>query len=96
MVSRRLSLILFSILFLTLSCSLITQRRMPPGRDFAEKLTGMLSTADPGASWSVEIRDLGDNATLFQYNSSRSLIPASNVKLFTTAAALEALVRLRW
>ena len=91
MVSRRLSLILFSILFLTLSCSLITQRRMPPGRDFAEKLTGMLSTADPGASWSVEIRDLGDNATLFQYNSSRSLIPASNVKLFTTAAALEAL-----
>jgi D-alanyl-D-alanine carboxypeptidase/D-alanyl-D-alanine-endopeptidase (penicillin-binding protein 4) len=41
-----------------------------------------------GDAWSVLAVSLDNGDTLFAHNAERSLAPASNVKLFTTAAAL--------
>ncbi|MCX9151085.1 D-alanyl-D-alanine carboxypeptidase/D-alanyl-D-alanine-endopeptidase [Pseudomonas sp. TB1-B1] len=50
--------------------------------------------ADPalnGATVSLMVRDARSGATLYQYNPRTRLVPASNLKLLTTAAAMEVL-----
>lgn len=41
--------------------------------------------------WGVDVRSLEDGRTLYQRNADRLFVPASNMKLLTGAAALEAL-----
>ncbi len=41
--------------------------------------------------WSVEFYDLDTGDILFEYNRNKNLLPASNLKLITTAAALKIL-----
>lgn len=43
------------------------------------------------AKWGILIESLANKTTLYSHNANTSLIPASNVKLFTTAAALQTL-----
>jgi D-alanyl-D-alanine carboxypeptidase/D-alanyl-D-alanine-endopeptidase (penicillin-binding protein 4) len=43
------------------------------------------------ASLGIKVLNLKTNKTLFKLNSDKSLVPASNMKLLTTAAALEVL-----
>lgn len=40
------------------------------------------------ADWGIEVLSLDDNLILYAHNSNQPMIPASNVKLFTTAAAM--------
>lgn len=50
--------------------------------------------ADPalqGATVSLTVRDLRSGRTLYQHNAQTRLTPASNLKLFTTAAAMDVL-----
>ncbi|MCK4981041.1 MAG: D-alanyl-D-alanine carboxypeptidase/D-alanyl-D-alanine-endopeptidase, partial [Candidatus Delongbacteria bacterium] len=48
--------------------------------------------ADPRSGmWSVMFYDLDNNISLFQYNKNKNLLPASNLKVVTTAAALKVL-----
>jgi D-alanyl-D-alanine carboxypeptidase/D-alanyl-D-alanine-endopeptidase (penicillin-binding protein 4) len=50
--------------------------------------------ADPalsGATVSLMVRDAGSGRTLYQHNPRTRLIPASNLKLLTTAAAMDVL-----
>jgi D-alanyl-D-alanine carboxypeptidase/D-alanyl-D-alanine-endopeptidase (penicillin-binding protein 4) len=50
--------------------------------------------ADPalnGATVSLMVRDARSGSTLYQHNSRTRLIPASNLKLLTTAAAMDVL-----
>ena len=50
--------------------------------------------ADPalhGASVSLMVRDASSGATLYQHNPRTRLVPASNLKLLTTAAAMDVL-----
>ncbi|MDB9311870.1 D-alanyl-D-alanine carboxypeptidase [Spirulina sp. CS-785/01] len=42
-----------------------------------------------GARWGVHIESVEQNRVLYTYNTNLPLIPASNNKLFTTAAALQ-------
>jgi len=44
-----------------------------------------------GSMWGVEIRNLQTGEILHRRNASTTFVPASNVKLFTTAAALDQL-----
>ncbi|MEL6384540.1 MAG: D-alanyl-D-alanine carboxypeptidase [Cyanobacteria bacterium J06626_18] len=41
-----------------------------------------------GASWGISIKPLSDDTVLYAYHSEDLLIPASNIKLITTGAAL--------
>lgn len=42
-----------------------------------------------GGKWGILVQTLYDGKTLYEYNPDQYLIPASNIKLFTTAAALQ-------
>ncbi len=44
-----------------------------------------------GGVWSVKVVDLAQGRTLFSRNAEINLLPASNAKMYTTAAALEQL-----
>jgi serine-type D-Ala-D-Ala carboxypeptidase/endopeptidase (penicillin-binding protein 4) len=47
---------------------------------------------DPrSGAWSVEFYDMDKKETLFDYNKNKNLLPASNLKIVTTAAALKVL-----
>lgn len=41
------------------------------------------------ANWGIMVASLSDGSVFYSHNASQSFIPASNVKLFTTAAALQ-------
>ncbi|WP_412060246.1 D-alanyl-D-alanine carboxypeptidase/D-alanyl-D-alanine-endopeptidase [Rubrivirga sp. IMCC45206] len=52
----------------------------------------ILNDADlPSAIWGIEIRDARDGRLVLSRNGDKNLLPASNLKLFTTAAALDRL-----
>ena len=62
----------------------------------ADTLSGDLETilSDPheqGAEYALTVRDLDTGTTLFDENGSTRLLPASNAKLYTSAAALDVL-----
>lgn len=58
---------------------------------FAQDLTSILNSApNQEALWSVTVRE-ADGSILEEYNSDKLIIPASNQKLFTTAAVLDGL-----
>jgi serine-type D-Ala-D-Ala carboxypeptidase/endopeptidase (penicillin-binding protein 4) len=62
-----------------------------PGGDLAARLAGALSTpALRGARVAALVVDRDSGATLFSLNPDRSMVPASNQKLFTAVAALHA------
>ncbi|NCO74896.1 MAG: peptidase S13 [Cyanobacteria bacterium] len=44
-----------------------------------------------GGSWGILVERLSDGETIYQYNADRGFIPASNMKILTTAAALQRL-----
>ncbi len=45
----------------------------------------------PSAIWGIYVRDLQTGRVVFSRNADKNLIPASNLKLFTSATALDAL-----
>ncbi len=51
---------------------------------------GILTDKNSG-NWSIEFFDLDNDTTIFEYNKDRNLLPASNLKVITTAAALKIL-----
>lgn len=54
-------------------------------------INNMINKVDPSINISMSVVDLNTGEILFQRNSDRALIPASNMKLFSEAAALLAL-----
>lgn len=48
----------------------------------------LINQVDPGINIGVEVVDLTTGATLYRHNPERSFVPASNMKLFSDAAAL--------
>jgi serine-type D-Ala-D-Ala carboxypeptidase/endopeptidase (penicillin-binding protein 4) len=66
-------------------------------------LSNLSSTLDPivnaptfaKGKWGVLVQSLATGQTLYQHNAEQSLIPASNIKLLTTAAAVQNVPRLQ-
>lgn len=44
-----------------------------------------------GGGWGILVEKLSDGETIYNYNADRKFIPASNMKILTTAAALQRL-----
>lgn len=62
------------------------------GQRLTEAITDTIETETfAGAFWGVHIVNLRTGTVLYSRNADRNFVPASNVKLFTTAAALEQL-----
>jgi D-alanyl-D-alanine carboxypeptidase/D-alanyl-D-alanine-endopeptidase (penicillin-binding protein 4) len=55
-----------------------------------EEITRLIETAPAarGASWGIQVVDLGSGQTLYARDGGRLFVPASNAKLFTLALAL--------
>lgn len=67
-----------------------------PGEASAEQLGSDIRSifeeeAFANAWWGAAVVNLNDGSTLFSHYADRSFVPASNTKLFTTAAALDIL-----
>ncbi len=45
----------------------------------------------PAAHWGIYVRDLNNDRTVYSHNGNRLFLPASNLKLLTTAVALDVL-----
>ncbi len=50
---------------------------------------GKIIEPQAGGDYSIQVVDPGSGATVYSYNAKKLLIPASNMKLITTAAALK-------
>ncbi len=89
---RRLRTIAFTGLLLWL-CNLTAAaaQRGHHGEDkqLAKRVDAILARPDVARGfWGVEIEDLDTGRTVYSYDADRLFTPASNTKLFTTAAAL--------
>ncbi|PSQ97287.1 MAG: D-alanyl-D-alanine carboxypeptidase/D-alanyl-D-alanine-endopeptidase [Bacteroidetes bacterium SW_9_63_38] len=62
------------------------------GERLAEAITDTIETKTfVGAFWGIHVVNLRSGAVLYSRNADKNFVPASNVKLFTTAAGLERL-----
>ena len=64
-------------------------KKPAPKKDLAKEITAVITqTPLDRAHWGIDVVDLDTGKTLFSQNAEQLFLPASNAKLFTTAAAL--------
>ncbi len=82
-------------LLLLLTCSLAASASEPPPVEstaITQRVEAILEqTAAQKAYWGIKIYDLENRTTVYERNSGRLFLPASNVKLFSSALALQRL-----
>ena len=97
MIKNTILFTLIAILLFSCSKTVIKEVHIRPTIQFNDIDASKLPTefnvmADPRSGmWSVMFYDLDNNISLFEYNKNKNLLPASNLKLVTTAAALKVL-----
>ena len=90
MMNRRIHILLIAGIFLYIGCSdIFISKKEKHNLEFIAALDSIISNIGENAVWSVSIEDVDSGGIIFRKNPSRNLIPASNVKLFTTSAALK-------
>jgi hypothetical protein len=85
--------LVFSALFVALAIHRpTTAQPAPPAPSLSDVIDTTLAQEDfQGAIWGVVVRNLESGYTLYERNPHTLFTPASNTKLFTTAAVLEQL-----
>jgi D-alanyl-D-alanine carboxypeptidase/D-alanyl-D-alanine-endopeptidase (penicillin-binding protein 4) len=79
------------LLFILGSLSVLAAEK-PNGKDVAKQLQDRIQkiiNSDPGSSrafWGIDVEDAGTGKVLYNQNPDKLFTPASNTKLFTTAA----------
>ncbi len=69
--------------------SAAADKKAAPKQDLAKEIEAVLSQAPlDHAHWGLDVLDLGSGKALYSRNPDKLFLPASNTKLFTTAAAL--------
>jgi D-alanyl-D-alanine carboxypeptidase/D-alanyl-D-alanine-endopeptidase (penicillin-binding protein 4) len=77
------------VLVLALQLSAAAAKKREPAKNLVQQINAILS--QPGfdrAHWGIDVTDLDSGKTIFTQNPGQLFLPASNTKLFTTAAAL--------
>ncbi|HEY2497530.1 MAG TPA: D-alanyl-D-alanine carboxypeptidase/D-alanyl-D-alanine-endopeptidase [Candidatus Angelobacter sp.] len=76
-------------LILSLQLSAAGEKKPAPEKDLAKEISAVLGQPPlDRAHWGIDVVDLQTGKTLFSQNPEQLFLPASNTKLFTTAAAL--------
>jgi D-alanyl-D-alanine carboxypeptidase/D-alanyl-D-alanine-endopeptidase (penicillin-binding protein 4) len=76
-------------LVLSLQLSAAGVKKPAPKKDLSKEINAILSQPPlDRAHWGIDVVDLETGKTLFSQNAEQLFLPASNAKLFTTAAAL--------
>ena len=76
-------------LVLSLHLSAAGEKKPAPKKDLGKDIAAVLSQPPLNrAHWGVDVVDLETGKALYSQNSDQLFLPASNTKLFTTAAAL--------
>lgn len=93
MSNRRFSASFTLSLFLCFLPALVTAegaaKKVSPTKHIAEQINTILSQTEfERAHWGLDVVDLDSGATIFAENPGQLFLPASNTKMFTTAAAL--------
>lgn len=57
-------------------------------RDLSETIDDIVDNAGKNAVWSIAVKDVDSGEYIYLKDPAKNLIPASNVKLFTTAAGM--------
>jgi serine-type D-Ala-D-Ala carboxypeptidase/endopeptidase (penicillin-binding protein 4) len=81
----------YVVLVLLLSASLVAApaKKAPPKKNLGEQIKAILNRPElTRAHWGLDVADLDSGKTVYSLNADQLFIPASNTKLFTTAAAL--------
>ena len=61
-----------------------------PDKELSKKIEAILAQPELEHSlWGIEVVSLADHRTLYSLNEEKLFVPASNAKLFTTAAATD-------
>jgi D-alanyl-D-alanine carboxypeptidase/D-alanyl-D-alanine-endopeptidase (penicillin-binding protein 4) len=90
--SNRLWLSAFCAVFVLAVSAVATGESVSKKEALARRIDSILAKANADeATWAVEVVSLDTGETLYEKNAHALLIPASNMKLFTTAAALDCL-----
>ena len=64
-------------------------RKAPAPKELAEQINGILAQPELArAHWGIDVVELESGKTIYSLNAGQLFLPASNAKLFTTAAAL--------
>src|SRR3981189_521843 len=89
MLRRRSVARLLSIVFLLVTPLLAAPVKALPDRPLQDRVAGVLSAPDLARGfWGIEVVSLSTGKTLYSQNADKLFTPASNTKLFTTAATL--------
>ena len=77
------------VLVLSLQLSATGEKKPAPKKDLSKDIVAVLSQPPLSrAHWGVDVVDLDTGKAIYSQNSDQLFLPASNAKLFTTAAAL--------
>ena len=83
---------MLALMALSLAPTLRAQPAPTSSQELVEGINAVLdSAAFENAFWAVKIVNLPSGETVYERNAEKSFIPASNTKLYTTAAALDLL-----
>ncbi len=77
------------VLVLALQFSAVAAKKPAPKKDLTKEITAILAQPQlDRAHWGIDAVDLDTGKALYAQNPDQLFLPASNTKLFTTAAAL--------
>lgn len=76
-------------LLLSLQFSAVAAKKPASKKDLAKEINAILSQPPlDRAHWGIDVRELDSGKAIYSLNPEQLFLPASNTKLFTTAAAL--------
>ncbi|HEU5413239.1 MAG TPA: D-alanyl-D-alanine carboxypeptidase/D-alanyl-D-alanine-endopeptidase [Candidatus Angelobacter sp.] len=88
--SRSLAVLIILLCLPYFSSATDSSAKKPaPKRSLAQQISAILSQPELArAHWGIEVADLPTGKVIYELNQDQLFLPASNAKLFTTAAAL--------